>query len=404
MEREDRQVGLDLAGDSPGKVGSEQTTPHVKPTSTLRQKVPALDFSGQEPARRQDVDKFDEEEPMKPALDSEDSGSYDVAELEKQPTEVAEESEDGSSGGGQSSRREKKTIGRVTMYDDWLEQQTQKEMARQSCAPTDALASPKSDRLGSDFQKEINRDGERQSKNKTQAAGFEPESKDDQDIVQPATLKMNEALPERPKTRDITIPMNNAERPGGYQGRPRYGTTAIPIPIDPKSAKHFPALNSKSPMITLGKPLFGERSQVSQSSEQIFAGITSEAAKSKASLSFMTSPPKADSKYDDLVMSTSIPELGSRLGGSNKFKQGDIDVPTRFKGAGEEQNAAITERPEEDQPDRTSSLKEISPLSPDTQKSIGKSSPQRPPQLTQDMANQQSAQILEPKGREATQI
>ena len=186
---------------------------------------------------------------------------------------------------------------------------------------------------------------------------------------------MNETLPERPKTRDITIPMNNAERPGDYHGRPRYNTRAIPIPIDPKSAKNFPAKNSKSPMITLGKPLVGEKSQVSQSSEQIFAGIASEAGPSKASLSLMTSPPKADSKYDDLVMSTSIPELGGRLGGSDKFKQGEMDVPTRFKVTDAEKNFTITERAEEDQPDRASSLKEISPLSPETQKSIGKSSP-----------------------------
>ena len=71
---------------------------------------------------------------MKPELDSEDSGSYekekdaegqhdDEMEIEgfDQPEEVKEESENSSSGGELSSKREKKTIGRITMYDDWLE-------------------------------------------------------------------------------------------------------------------------------------------------------------------------------------------------------------------------------------------------------------------------------------------
>lgn len=44
----------------------------------------------------------------------------DIEMLEK-PEEVKEESENSSSGGELSSRREKKTIGRITMYDDWLE-------------------------------------------------------------------------------------------------------------------------------------------------------------------------------------------------------------------------------------------------------------------------------------------
>ena len=57
----------------------------------------------------------------------------EMEEVEKQET-VKEESEGSSSAGELSSRREKKTIGRVTMYDDWLEQQTQKEMAKQSQA------------------------------------------------------------------------------------------------------------------------------------------------------------------------------------------------------------------------------------------------------------------------------
>ena len=55
--------------------------------------------------------------------------------------EVKEESDKSSSAGELSSRREKKTIGRVTMYDDWLEMQTQKEIAKQSQAN---VASPKS--------------------------------------------------------------------------------------------------------------------------------------------------------------------------------------------------------------------------------------------------------------------
>ena len=48
-------------------------------------------------------------------------------ELIDQPEEVKEvkeESDNSSSGGELSSKREKKTIGRITMYDDWLEMQT----------------------------------------------------------------------------------------------------------------------------------------------------------------------------------------------------------------------------------------------------------------------------------------
>ena len=43
---------------------------------------------------------------------------------------VKEESENSSSADEVSEKREKKTIGRVTMYDDWLELQTQKEIAK----------------------------------------------------------------------------------------------------------------------------------------------------------------------------------------------------------------------------------------------------------------------------------
>lgn len=87
IEQENRQLGLDLAGGPPEKVEEEQMAAHVKPTPALDQKEPAFDsiqgFAEQGPAKRQDVDQFDEEEPAKPALDSEDSGSYDIAELEK---------------------------------------------------------------------------------------------------------------------------------------------------------------------------------------------------------------------------------------------------------------------------------------------------------------------------------
>ena len=93
----------------------------------------------------------------------------------------------------------------------------------------------------------------------------------------------------------------------------------------------------------------------------------------------MTSPPKPDSKYDDLVMSTSIPELKSKLGDTNKFKPSDLgDGPTRFRTGDEEQNFTITEKAEEHQ-DKTSSLQEVSPLTPDTFRSLTINSPQRPP-------------------------
>ena len=107
-------------------------------------------------------------------LDSEDSGSYekenegqDNDEMEVdflEPEQVVkEESENSSSADEVSEKREKKTIGRVTMYDDWLELQTQKEIAKQSQA--NQLQSPTSQGagqdLGSDFKKEINKQGDR---------------------------------------------------------------------------------------------------------------------------------------------------------------------------------------------------------------------------------------------------
>ena len=78
-------------------------------------------------------------------LDSEDSGSYEKenpgrdnfdmeVDLLEDVEVVKEESEKSSSADEASERREKKTIGRITMYDDWLEMQTQKEIARQSQA------------------------------------------------------------------------------------------------------------------------------------------------------------------------------------------------------------------------------------------------------------------------------
>ena len=69
-------------------------------------------------------------------LDSEDSGSYErenagrssgemeVELLEEQEEVVKEESENSSSADEKSEKREKKPIGRITNYDDWLELQT----------------------------------------------------------------------------------------------------------------------------------------------------------------------------------------------------------------------------------------------------------------------------------------
>ena len=50
-------------------------------------------------------------------------------------------------------------------------------------------------------------------------------------------------------------------------------------------------------------------------------------------------------------------------------------MPTRFKLTEQEKTFTITERVEEEQADKTSSLKEVSPLTPDTVKSLDKSSP-----------------------------
>ena len=61
---------------------------------------------------------------------------------------------------------------------------------------------------------------------------------------------MNDTLPARPKTREITIPMNNAEKPGDYHGRKYRNTRMIPIPMDPNSTKNLPNKASKSPLIT----------------------------------------------------------------------------------------------------------------------------------------------------------
>ena len=50
-------------------------------------------------------------------------------------------------------------------------------------------------------------------------------------------------------------------------------------------------------------------------------------------------------------------------------------MPTRFKVPESEKNFTITEKAEEEHPDRSASLKTVSPLTPDTRKSIDKSSP-----------------------------
>ena len=100
--------------------------------------------------------------------------------------------------------------------------------------------------------------------------------------------------------------------------------------------------------------------------------------KSKASLSYLTSPPKpdADSKLDDLVLSTSIPDLKSHLGASNKLKKDEIDMAQRFKVSEQDKNFTIAERVlEEEQVDKTSSLHSISPLTPDDKKTLSKMSP-----------------------------
>ena len=65
---------MDLAAGTPQRVAAEDVPPEPKPAD---QKIPVLNFSGQSPAKKQYADKFDEEEPVKPELDSEDSGSYE---------------------------------------------------------------------------------------------------------------------------------------------------------------------------------------------------------------------------------------------------------------------------------------------------------------------------------------
>ena len=189
------------------------------------------------------MEQFDEHEPDKPMLDSEDSGSYEKEnagqgdEMEVDLLEdvevVKEESEKSSSADEVSERREKKTIGRITMYDDWLEMQTQKEIARQSQAnqllsPTSAGAGQD---LGSDFRKEINKQGDRDV-NLTQI--IEPASKDDGEIMGSPQLKLNETLPQRPKTREVTIPMGHVSTDN--HGRRTRVHKAIPIPMDPNSS------------------------------------------------------------------------------------------------------------------------------------------------------------------------
>ena len=83
---------------------------------------------------------------------------------------------------------------------------------------------------------------------------------------------------------------------------------AIPIPMDPNSNVQKA---SKSPMITMGKPLIPHKAKELQSQEQL-PGIKSDTNKSKASFSFLTSPVhENNSKVDDLVLSTSIPDIKS---------------------------------------------------------------------------------------------
>ena len=78
----------------------------------------------------------------------------------------------------------------------------------------------------------------------------EPTSKDDAELIEVDQLKLNDTLPQRPKTREVTIPM-------GHIGTDNHGRRtrvhkAIPIPLDPNSSAQKA---SKSPMITMGKPL-----------------------------------------------------------------------------------------------------------------------------------------------------
>ena len=84
----------------------------------------------------------------------------------------------------------------------------------------------------------------------------------------------------------------------------------------------------------------------------------------------MTSPQhELNSKVDDLVLSTSIPDLKSQLDATRKFKIGEND-----------KNFVISEKViEEKNEDNLSSLKEVSPLTVESKKSAGKLSPAKPP-------------------------
>ena len=122
---------------------------------------------------------------------------------------------------------------------------------------------------------------------------------------------------------------------------------AIPIPMDPNSNIQKA---SKSPMITMGKPLIPHKGkEILQSQEQLL-GIKSDTNKSKASFSFLTSPlHENNSKVDDLVLSTSVPDIKSQLDATRKFKIGEND-----------KNFTIAEKViEEKNEDNQSSMKEL---------------------------------------------
>ena len=75
-----------------------------------------------------------------------------------------------------------------------------------------------------------------------------------------------------------------------------------------------------------------------------------------------------DSKVDDLVLSTSMPELKSQLDATRKFKAGDTD-----------KNFVIAEKViEEKNEDNQSSLKEVSPLTTESRKSLVNASIEKP--------------------------
>ena len=193
---------------------------------------------------------------------------------------------------------------------------------------------------------------------------IEPASKDDNEIMGSPQLKLNETLPQRPKTREVTIPMGHVSTDN--HGRRTRVHKAIPIPMDPNSAVQKA---SKSPMITMGKPLIPHKAKDLQSQEQLISGIRSDTNKSKASISFLTSPVhEKDSKVDDLVLSTSMPELKSQLDATRKFKAGDTD-----------KNFVIAEKViEEKNEDNQSSLKEVSPLTTESRKSLVNASIEKP--------------------------